>query len=123
MELKVGDIVRYRGKKVRVLQCDSIEIKLSEFGCCKKNDQEIELVESVKLHQFRDGDFAIVNDIPKSEQNSYGTIWMSEMDRYINQIVQVHNPRKSQHLGDLVNINGWAFHTYHLEPVCDYDIV
>ena len=130
MDIKVGDMVKYQDQTVRVLQLDTEapnydnrEIKLSGFGWFGKNNPDIELVESVKLPQFRDGDYAIVRDIPRIEKDYYGTSWMPSMDKYVGKTVQVFNPRKSNYSGEVVTIDGWSFQTYHLDPVHDYDIV
>lgn len=130
MELKVGDMVKYQDQTVRVLQLDTEapsydnrEIKLAGFGWFGKNNPDIELVESVKLPQFNDGDYVIVRDIPRIEKDYYGTSWMPSMDKYVGKTVQVFNPYKSNYSGEVVTIDGWSFQTYHLEPVRDYDIV
>lgn len=130
MELKVGDMVKYQDQTVRVLQLDTEapnydnrEIKLAGFGWFGKNNPDIELVESVKLPQFRDGDYVIVRDIPRVEKDYYGTSWMPSMDKYVGKTVQVFNPHKSNYSGEVVTIDGWSFQTYHLDPVHDYDIV
>lgn len=130
MELKVGDMVKYQDQMVRVLQLDTEapnydnrEIKLAGFGWFGKNNPDIELVESVKLPQFNDGDYVIVRDIPRIEKDYYGTSWMPSMDKYVDKTVQVFNPRKSDYSGEVVTIDGWSFQTYHLDPVHDYDIV
>lgn len=130
MDIKVGDMVKYQDQTVRVLQLDTEapsydnrEIELAGFGWFGKNNPDIELVESVKLPQFRDGDYAIVRDIPRIEKDYYGTSWMPSMDKYVGKTVQVFNPRKSDYSGEVVTIDGWSFQTYHLEPVHDYDIV
>lgn len=130
MDIKVGDIVKYQDQTVRVLQLDTEapshdnrEIKLSGFGWFGKNNSDIELVESVKLPQFNDGDYVIVRDIPRIEKDYYGTSWMPSMDKYVGKTVQVFNPYKSNYSGEVVTIDGWSFQTYHLEPVRDYDIV
>lgn len=129
MDIKVGDIVKYRGETVRVLQSDSQidtgdrEIKLAGFGWFRRNNPGIELVESVKPPQLNDGDYVIVHDIPKIEKKYYGTTWMTDMNKYVGKTVQISNPRQSNCSGQVVNIGGWTFQTYHLEPVLDYDII
>ena len=130
MDIKVGDMVKYQDRTVRVLQLDTEapnydnrEIKLAGFGWFGKNNPDIELVESVKLPQFRDGDYAIVRDIPRIEKDYYGTSWIPSMDKYVGKTVQVFNPRKSDYSGEVVTIDGWSFQTYHLDPVHDYGIV
>lgn len=130
MELKVGDMVKYQGQTVRVLQLDTEaphyddrEIKLAGFGWFRKNNPNIELVESVKLPKLRDGDRVIVRDIPQMERDYYGTCWMESMDKYVGKTVQVFDPRESDYSGEVVSIDSWSFQTYHLEPVHDYDIV
>ena len=129
MDIKVGDIVKYRDQTVRVIQSDSQtptgnrEIKLAGFGWFKSDNSDIELVESVKQPQLQDGDYVIVQDIPRLEKKYYGTTWMPEMDKYVGKTVQISNPRQSNCSGEVVSIHGWIFQTYHLEPVLDYDIV
>lgn len=130
MDIKVGDMVKYQDRTVRVLQLDTEapnydnrEIKLAGFGWFGKNNPDIELVESVKLPQFNDGDYVVVRDIPRIEKDYYGTSWMPSMDKYVDKTVQVFNPRKSDYSGEVVTIDGWSFQTYHLDPVHDYDIV
>ena len=130
MDIKVGDMVKYQDQTVWVLQLDTEapnydnrEIKLAGFGWFGKNNPDIELVESVKLPQFNDGDYVIVRDIPRIEKDYYGTSWMPSMDKYVGKTVQVFNPYKSNYSGEVVTIDGWSFQTYHLEPVRDYDIV
>lgn len=130
MVIKVGDMVKYQGQTVRVLQLDTNpsphddrEIKLAGFGWFRKNNPDIELVESVKLPQFNDGDLVIVRNIPRIEKDYYGTCWMPSMNEYVDKTVQVFNPRKSNYSGEVVSIDGWSFQTYHLDPVHDFDIV
>lgn len=130
MDIKVGDMVKYQDRTVRILQLDTEapnydnrEIKLAGFGWFGKSNPDIELVESVKLPQFHDGDYVIVRDIPRTEKDYYGTSWMPSMDKYVGKTVQVFNPYKSNYSGEVVTIDGWSFQTYHLEPVRDYDIV
>lgn len=123
MELKVGDIVKYQDKIVRVLQLDGGEIKLAGFGRLEKDNPHIEFVESVKLPTLCDGDNVIIHDIPQIEKNYYGPNWMKEMDSYVNKIVSIHNPHASHYSGEVVSINGWTFQTYHLEKINDFDIV
>ena len=129
MELKVGDMVKYQGQTVRIIQSDSQigtgdrEIKLAGFGWFKSDNSDIELVESVKQPQLQDGDYVIVQDIPRLEKKYYGTTWMPEMNKYVGKTVQISNPRQSNYSGEVASIGGWTFQTYHLEPVLDYDII
>ena len=123
MDIKVGDIVKYQDKIVRVLQRDGGEIKLAGFGRLEKDNPHIEFVESVTLPQLCDGDSVIVHDIPKIEKAYYGPNWMEEMNRYVNKTVSVSNPHTSRYSGEVVSIGGWTFQTYHLEKIKDYDII
>ena len=130
MTIKVGDMVKYQGQTVRVLQLDTDpvhydnrEIKLAGFGWFKRDNPDIELVESVKLPQFHDGDYVIVRDIPRIERDYYGTCWMPSMDKYVGKKVKVFDPRKSSYSGDVISIDGWTFQTYHLEPIHDFDMI
>lgn len=123
MDIKVGDIVKYRNENVRVLQWDSHAIKLSLFGWVDRDISQIELVESITISELRDGDFVFVHDIPNDEKDAYGCCWFSQMDNYVNKIVRVKNPIESPHSDNVVIIDGWLFCTYHLEKIEDYDIV
>lgn len=93
MDIKVGDIVKYRDQTVRVIQSDSQidtgsrEIKLAGFGWFKSDNSDIELVESVKQPQLQDGDYVIVQDIPRLEKKYYGTTWMTDMNKYVGKTV------------------------------------
>ena len=81
---------------------------------------EIELVKSVTIPKFKNNDLVIVCNIPDEEKRMYGCSWDDCMDRYIGKMVRVRTHTRNK---DRVQIEGWYFHTYHLELVRDYDIV
>ena len=120
MEIKVGDLVSYLDRTVRVMKISDGIIRLSQFGVVNFDITQIKLIESVAIPEFKNGDQVLVLDIPDEERNQYGCYWDSEMDRYVGQIVNVDTNTKHN---DVVKINGWYFHTYHLEPIRDYDMV
>ena len=102
MDIKVGDIVRFEGRDVRVLRVAS-SIWLSYFGPV--------------------GDSVTILDIPNRERMHYGPGWQYEMTQMIGSTQTVTEVRCDKHLGQRVRLSGWWFCTYHLEPENNYDIV
>lgn len=131
---KIGDLVKLKGETARILVIDGDYMSLSGFGWISDiNKSDLELVESVVLPQLKDGDLVYVHDIPSIEKAGYGTNWVDSMSQYVTTEVDfkigkvmaypVTNVRRSDCYGPLVNIGGYAFQTYHLEPVNTYDII
>lgn len=120
MGIKVGDLVSYQGFTVRVMNISGNTIKLSKFGRVNFDTSEIELVKSVTIPKFKNNDLVIVCNIPDEEKRMYGCSWDDCMDRYIGKMVRVRTHTRNK---DRVQIEGWYFHTYHLELVHDYDII
>ena len=120
MEIKVGDLVSYKGYTVRVMNILNDTIRLSRFGTVDSDMSQIKLVKSVIIPEFKNNDRVIVRDIPDEEKSEYGCFWDSDMNKYVGKIVKVCTRTKRK---DRVQIDGWYFNTYHLEPVHDYDIV
>lgn len=124
-DIKVGDIVTYNGELARVLYERSdpsvrivgpnidVNVRLSD----------LRLIESVQLPQFKVGDLVHVNDVPEYERDFNGDIWVSEMADCIGKYYPVTELWHHSRWGDLVKLDGWWFHAYHLSDVNQYDIV
>lgn len=123
MNIKVGDIVEYKGEIVRILRIIDGEFTLSGIGTVRCDHSDIKLITSVKPPKLTNGDLVRIHDIPESEKDFYGVSWISDMDEYVNRVLKVYDFSPSQEVGDSVYIHGWQFQTYHLEPINDYDII
>lgn len=123
MTVKVGDIVRYCNCNVRVMLIDGPLVRLSHFGIVNRLFNDSELVESVKLPTLMVGDKVVIRDIPPNERRYYGAGWSPTMSGMLEKIFTVDSVRNSDVCGPLVDLGGWTFQTYHLEPVHDYDMV
>lgn len=122
MGIKVGDIVRFEGRDVRVLRVSS-SILLSYFGPVRDSLDNLELIESYDSPKFEVGDSVTILDIPNSERMHYGPGWRREMTHMIGSTQIVTEIRDDKYLGQRVRLDGWWFYTYHLEPENNYDIV
>ena len=122
MDIKVGDIVRFKGRDVRVLRIGS-SILLSYFGPILYSLGDLELIDSYDSPKFEVGDSVTILDIPNSERMHYGPGWQYEMTQMIGSTQTVTEVRCDKHLGQRVRLDGWWFCTYHLEPENNYDIV
>ena len=122
MDIKVGDIVRFEGRDVRVLRIAS-SILLSYFGPVRVGLSDLELIESCKPSKFEVGDSAVILDIPSTERAHYGSGWRSEMTQMIRSTQIVTEIRDDEYLGQRVRLGGLWFQTYHLENINDYDII
>lgn len=132
MDIKVGDIVKYQGKIVRVMEkvviesTSNIQLRLSCFGWGISLD-DVELVESIKPPTIKDGDDVIIKPIPFGEQNYYGVGWGSSMDKFVSNnhdtIHRIANIRYVDRYGWIGTINHYTFHLYHIEPVNSFDMV
>lgn len=120
MKIKVGDLVSYQDMTVRVMNILKDTIRLSRFGTVDFDTSQIKLVKSVMIPKFKDNDRVIVRDIPDEEKSEYGCFWDVDMDKYVGKVVKVCTRAKRE---DRVQIDGWYFNTYHLEPIHDYDII
>ena len=83
MDIKVGDIVEYKGEIVRLMAVFPSRLVLTLFGLVADNPSSLRLVESAPS--------------PECHHD----------DEY----------------GEIACVNGLWFHTYHLDPVSDFDIV
>lgn len=130
MEIKPGDIVRYRGETVRVMLLytgtSDFEVQLSN-SCWVDNDSadNIELVESMPDTTLKDGDEVIIRDIPHDEKSTYGTSWVSSMDelRLSNEPHIIENVHYRNDYGWISRIGRYTFQLYHVEPANLFDII
>ena len=122
MDIKVGDIVRFEDRDVRVLRVAS-SILLSYFGPVRVSLDDLELIKSYDSPKFEVGDSVVILDIPNSERMHYGPGWQYEMTQMIGSTQIVTEVRCDKHLGQRVRLSGWWFCTYHLEPENNYDII
>ena len=74
MDIRAGDIVRYQGKMVRVMEkvtmesTSNIQLRLSCFGWGYGISLgDVELVESIELPTIKDDDEVIIKPIPFGE--------------------------------------------------------
>lgn len=123
MTVKVGDIVRYAGRNVRIMLIDGPLVRLSYFGLVNRIFNESDLVESVQLPTLTVGDKVIIHKISLDELHYYGAGWSSNMSCMLGEAFTVDNVKNSDICGPLVELDGWSFQTYHLEKVEDYDII
>lgn len=122
MDIKVGDIVRFKGRNVRILRIGS-SILLSYFGPVLGSLDNLELIESYDPSKFEVGDSAIILDIPNIERMHYGPGWRSEMTQMIGSTQIVTEVRNDEYLGQRVKLGSWWFQTYHLDHVRAYDMI
>lgn len=130
MEIKPGDIVRYRGEIVRVMGIDrgfsGFDVQLSQFSWIGGDStNNIELVESVPDTTLKDGDEVIIRDIPHDEKSTYGTSWISSMDelRLSNEPHIIENVHYRNDYGWIGRIGRYTFQLYHVEPANLFDII
>lgn len=122
MAVKVGDIVRYRGRNVRVMKMEG-RTRLAYFGRIHDEVNDSNLVESNEAPKFEVGDVVTICEIPKEERKYYGAGWLNDMDNMIGTTHKVTEVRDDIQAGRRVRLNNFWFQTYHLELANDYDIV
>lgn len=134
MDIKAGDIVKYQGKTVRVMEKVTMEstsntqLRLSCFGWGSGISlDDIELVESIELPNVKDGDDVIIQPIPLGEENYYGVGWGPTMDGFVSndhgtthKITNIHYVDRYGWIG---TINHYTFQLYHITPVQSFDMI
>ena len=134
MDIKVGDIVKYQGKTVRVMEkvtiesTSNIQLRLSCFGWgCGISLDDVELVESIDLPTIKDGDEVIIKPIPFGEQNYYGVGWGPTMDGFVSDnhdtAHKITDISYIDRYGWIGTINHYTFHLYHIESANSFDMV
>ena len=127
--LKVGDLIMYRGKPQRIMQSDipfegSREVFLSISGITTLTGSPIEVIEQTS-DDFNIGDYVVIHPIPNHEKQVYTRPYHAEYNSISdgNTIFQIQNVVRDPYRGTSVQIDGGWFLTYHVEKVGDYDIV
>lgn len=127
MEIKVGDIVEYCGRKYRVLNHLNESQKrfhlFSYSGNVWVYESDVKLVEPIEVPDLKIGDTVVVNDIPSCEKIASNGVWVYRMGNRIGKTFEVNKCMDHEEYGPLVLLDGLWFRTYHLEKVKDYDIV
>lgn len=125
MSIKVGDMVLYKGRIVRLMGVHPIRLKLSHFGTVDGTISDLILMKPTILPTLNVGDLVFINDIPQDEKDAYPPCWAS----FHENTVKSETPHKidaiqdSKHFGLVATINDIWFLPYHLEPVPNYDMI
>ena len=125
MSVKMGDMVIYNGRIVRLMTYRDSATRLTHFGIVDCNLDDLILAKSTILPNLKEGDLVIVDDIPQEEKDNYITRW----DRYKENIVtskeyyKVDMIMKTDYHGLVVKIDNEWFSAYHVLPVTGYDMI
>ena len=125
MDIKVGDIVEYKGETVRLFVIFPHRLVLTLFGLVVDKPSSLRLVESTPLPELHDGDFVTVCDISQEDKRKYPFHWGPKREACAKsgQHYEVTSCHHDDEYGEIACVNGLWFHTYHLNPVSYYDIV
>ena len=125
MDIKVGDIVLYKGLAVRLMAKYTLRMKLSHFGLVNGTVNDLTLIKSVVLPELKVGDYVIVNNISQDDKDAYITSWRPEHENIIQSKMpyQIDDVQDINYFGLIVRIDDVWFFPYHLEPVVDYDMI
>ena len=130
MQIKPGDIVEYRGERVRVMLITDTEsipqVKLSHFdwyGAIPIDD--VKLIESIPEPTIKNHDIVIIKDIPKGEKTHYGVGWGFGMNKLASSgdAYEITNIHYSYRFGWIGCIEGYTFQLYHIEPAHLFDMI
>lgn len=122
MNIKVGDIIRYNGRDVRVMKLNNFP-KLAYFYQVYNRLTDDMLVESDDSPEFEIGDEVVIHPIPREERLCYGSGWRSEMTPLVGSTQTVTEVRYSPECGRRVKLGGFWFQVYHLERANQYDMI
>lgn len=130
MQIKPGDIVEYRGERVRVMLITNTEsspqLKLSHFDWYEEIPiADVKLVKSIPEPTIKDYDDVTIQPIPIAEKNNYGVGWGAAMDKLANlgtthQITHVHY---SNRFGWIGRIGNYTFQLYHIVSANHFDMI
>lgn len=127
--LKVGDLIVYRGKPQRIMQSDipfegRREVFLSISGITVLTGPPIEVIEHIS-DDFNVGDYVVIHPIPNHEKQVYTRPYHAEYNSISdgNTIFQIQNVVRDPYRGTSVQVDGGWFLTYHIEKIADYDII
>lgn len=127
--LKVGDLIVYRGKPQRIMQSDipfegRREVFMSISGITVLTGPPIEVIEHIS-DDFNVGDYVVIHPIPNHEKQVYTRPYHAEYNSISdgNTIFQIQNVVRDPYRGTSVQVDGGWFLTYHIEKIADYDII
>lgn len=126
MTINIGDIVRYRGKKQRVMsfydgRSDTLRLSREDKGELVPASN-VTLIEPFIKPDIEIGDFIRILPIPYEEQDFY-----IDANKPIDGVHEVVNVRELRRCGTVIDImeNGEKLHymVHCVEKVCEYDII
>lgn len=125
MSIKVGDMVLYEGRIVRLMSAHTIRMKLSHFGVVDGTVRDLILMKSTILPTLNVGDLVFINNIPQDEKDAYPPCWASFHEDIVKSEIpyKIDAIKTSRYCGLVAKINDMWFLPYHLEPVTNYDII
>ena len=125
MDIKVGDIVEYKGETVRLVAIFHRRLILTLFGLVADNLSSLRLVESTPSPELHSGDLVTVCNISQEDKRKYPFHWGPKREACVTsgEPYEVVSHYHDDEYGEIAYVNGLYFQTYHLEPVNHYDIV
>ena len=129
-KIRLGDIVEYQGKRVRVMSVDPtlpyLKCQFSHFGWLIVNSlDDIKLIESSPDTILKAGDKVIIHNIPDEEKYTYGTTWANEMNSLANSrdVFTITSVYYNDYHGWVGRIGRFIFQLYHVKPTNPFDII
>lgn len=122
MDIKVGDIIHYNGRDVRVMMLGT-RPQLAYFDQVYTRLTDDMLVESDSPTEFEVGDEVVIQPIPREELRCYGSGWCDSMTSLVGSTQTVTEVRYEPARGRRVRLNDFWFQVYHLEYANQYDMI
>lgn len=125
MDIKVGDIVEYKGVRQRVMGIHPNEsVKLSKQHKRSWYDvRDVTIVESFTPRNIQEGDYVRILNISEEEQY----FWDNANHPIVDNIFQVYYVAHTITCGDVIHIRiddeTYRFMEPYVEKISDYDIV
>lgn len=125
MDIKVGDIVEYKGNVVRLMAAYEHRMSLTNFGLVADGLSNLKLLRSVSIPDIHPGDYVIVRDISQDDKRKYPFHWGPKREGCVvsGETYEVASQYYDENYGNVAYVNGLWFQTYHLDPVSDFDII
>ena len=122
MDIKVGDIIHYNGRDVRVMKLGTSP-QLAYFDRVHTRLTGDMLVESDNSPEFEVGDEVVICPIPREERYCYGSGWGNLMTPLMGSVQTVTDVRYNPERSRRVKLSGFWFQVYHLERANPYDMI
>lgn len=125
MDIKVGDIVEYKGVRQRVMGIHPNEsVKLSKQHKRSWYDvRDVTIVESFTPRNIQEGDYVRILNISEEEQY----FWNNANHPIVDNIFQVYYVAHTITCGDVIHIRiddeTYRFMETYVEKISDYDVV